>query len=207
MGPSWGHLGPSWGRLGSHKGHLETISGPLGPSLSRRKADFSQTLRSIARLSGPFRVAGGTGRIPRGSSFGKEPKPNPKKFSTSGPPCHESTWGGGSNGLRPIRPLCAWVVGQRALESSLGSRGMSFGGLLKAVLRRLGGLFWASWRPLWASWGPFGFLGGLMGASWGSPGGSWAILGASWGRGLEMSVSVPLLGTPLEPSWGSLGPS
>ena len=45
-----------------------------------------------------------------------------------------------------------------------------------------------------------GPLGGLLGASWG-------FLGASRGRGLEMSVRVPRLGTLLEPSWGPLGPS
>ena len=53
----------------------------------------------------------------------------------------------------------AWVVGQRALECSLGSRGRSLGGLLEAVLRRLRGRLGAVLGPLvgflWASWGHF----------------------------------------------------
>ena len=51
----------------------------------------------------------------------------------------------------------AWVVAQRPLECSLGSRGRPLGGLWEAVLRPLGGGFW-------------GFLGpllDLLGASWG----------------------------------------
>ena len=71
----------------------------------------------------------------------------------------------------PVRHR-AWVVGQRALECWLGSRGRSFWGLLEAVLKRLGGCFEASWGLLWASWGP---LLGLLGASWGP----WGLLGES----------------------------
>ena len=66
----------------------------------------------------------------------------------------------------------AWVVSQRPLECSLGSRGRSLGGLMAPPLRPLGGrfgaswgLFWASWEPLGASWGPLGsLLGGTFGA-------------------------------------------
>ena len=47
----------------------------------------------------------------------------------------------------------AWVVGQRPLECSLGSRGRPLGGLLEAVLKPLGGRFGASWGLFGASSG------------------------------------------------------
>ena len=62
-------------------------------------------------------------------------------------------------------------MGQRALQCSLRSRGRCFGGLLEAVLRRLGGRFGASWCLFWASWG----------RAWGLLGASWGLLGASCG--------------------------
>ena len=71
----------------------------------------------------------------------------------------------------------AWVVGQRALECSLGSRGRSLGGLLETVLRRLGGRFGASCGPLG---GLLGACFGPLGPSWGPLGASWELLGASW---------------------------
>ena len=109
---------------------------------------------------------------------------------------------------------------------------MSFGGLVEAVLRRHGGLSWASWGPLgglfWASWGPHGAswgpLGGLLGALWAS----WGLLGAegstcpfrspfwalSWSRlggsGAILDSSWAVLGPSwavLGPSWGPIGPS
>ena len=70
----------------------------------------------------------------------------------------------------------AWVVGQRPLECSLGSRGRPLGGLLEGVLKLLGGGVGASWGVFWASWGP---PGGILGASWGPVGASWGPLGAS----------------------------
>ena len=62
----------------------------------------------------------------------------------------------------------AWVVGQSALECSLGSRGRPFGGLFEQVLKPLGGSFGAS----------FGALGGLLGVSWGLLRALWGPLGA-----------------------------
>ena len=72
----------------------------------------------------------------------------------------------------------AWIVGQRALECSLGSRGGPFGGLLEAALKPLGGRIGASIGP----------LGGLLGA----------LLGLSRGGRLEVSVRGP----PLAPFQG-----
>ena len=68
----------------------------------------------------------------------------------------------------------AWVVGQRPLKCSLGSRGRPLGGLLEQVLKPLGGSLGASWGFFWGSWGP-------LGASWGCLAGIWGPLGASWG--------------------------
>ena len=86
----------------------------------------------------------------------------------------------------------AWVVGQRALECWLGSRGRSFWGLLEAVLRRLGAVLkplGASCGPLGASWGPLGaegsichFVVPLLGPSWARLGGLLDRLGGLLGR-------------------------
>ena len=75
----------------------------------------------------------------------------------------------------------AWVVAQRPLECSLGSRGTTpFGGFWAAVLKPLGEPFW----------GLFGSFGGLLGASLGPLGGllgpSWGLLGPS--RGGKLNV-------------------
>ena len=109
----------------------------------------------------------------------------------------------------------AWVVGQRPLGCSLGCSleccGWPLGGLLEAVLRPLGRVFWSSWGLLGALLGlPGGLLrrkagffsvwcragaplGLVLGASWVVLGGSWAVLGPSW--------------AVLGPSWRPLGPS
>ena len=78
MEPFWALLRPSWApwrRLGTVLDQSWTMLGvkdailePSGAKNSTRQA------------------AGGTGRSPRGSSFGKEPKPTAKGFSTPGTP-------------------------------------------------------------------------------------------------------------------------
>ena len=74
------------------------------------------------------------------------------------------------------------------------------GGVLEAVLKRLGGRFGASWGLFSVSWGPHG-------ASWGPLGVSRGPFGA---EGPNVLFGFPLLGPswgPLGPSWTPLGPS
>ena len=87
----------------------------------------------------------------------------------------------------------AWVLGQRALQCSLGSPGRPLG-CLKWYFR---GLLGAVSGPLGACFGP---LLGLLGPAWGLLGASWGLLGPSWGL-LEASWAV------LGASWDVLGPS
>ena len=102
----------------------------------------------------------------------------------------------------------ARVVGQKAIECLLGSRGSKFrGSRVEAVLMRLRGPLWSLFGPhlglFGPSWlGPRGIplgslleaalrpIGGCFGASWGLVWVSWGPLGASWGA-----------------SWGPLGAS
>eukprot|EP00959_Pyramimonas_sp_CCMP1952_P471561 9498613-Pyramimonas_sp.AAC.4 len=72
----------------------------------------------------------------------------------------------------------AWVVGQRALECSLGYRAKCFGGLVETILMRPGSCLGASWGLFWASRGP---LSGLLGISWGLLGASRRPLGGFLG--------------------------
>ena len=115
------------------------------------------TLRSFMGLS----VGGGTGRIPRGSSCGKEPKPKTVGFSTPGAPVASQQGAADLVAFGPFRHR-AWVVGQRPLECSSGSCGRPLGDLWEVVLRPLGGRFGASWGFFSVSRGP---LGGPLGAS------------------------------------------
>ena len=97
----------------------------------------------------------------------------------------------------------AWVVSQRPLERSLGSRGN------EASRGPLGGRFEASWGPFWGLLGPLlGLLGaswGPWGTSWGPPGASWGPLGASWGRIGAENLTFRFVFSLLGPSWGLLG--
>ena len=93
LGASWavlGHLEAILGRLGLSWAVLEAVLDHLGrtwrPSWTILEAILGQRghLRGHLEPSwrifgglGNVRVASGTGRSPRGSSFGKEPKPNP----------------------------------------------------------------------------------------------------------------------------------
>ena len=112
----------------------------------------------------------------------------------------------------------AWVVGQGALQCSLGSPGRSLGclkwyfrglfgaglGPLGAWFGPLGGLFWASWGLLGASWGPLGASRGPLRALLGPP-------GAPGSGNLNfLNFFAPLLapsGPVLGPSWAVLGAS
>ena len=94
LGPSWrpswtilgglgGHLGPSWRPSWANVAILEAILSRLGGFFG----NWAISWASYGSCGGgklgsgspgrSFRVAGGTGRSPRGSSFGKEPKANP----------------------------------------------------------------------------------------------------------------------------------
>ena len=184
---------------------LEAISSSLG-----------EFVPVVDLVCGPFGWPAGRAETHWRVLLGKEPKPKPRGFSTPGTPVINQQGAADlvAFGLSRHR---AWVVGQRPLGCSLGCSleccGWPLGGLLEAVLRPLGCLFWGSWGPLGALLGPPGGLlrrkagffsvwcragaplGLVLGASWVVLGGSWAVLGPSW--------------RPLGPSWdglrGSLG--
>ena len=118
----------------------------------------------------------------------------------------------------------AWIVAQRSLQCSLGSRRTPLGDFWAAVLKPLGepfgGLLGSFWGLLGASLGP---LGGLLGPSWGLLGPSrsgkysFRSIGRPLGPLLGGRPLGPLLGpsssplapprAPLGPSWGPPGPS
>ena len=170
LGGLLGSLGPSWRRIGGLLGELGGIVDPLGPSwrpswtilggigghigqswmpywanvaileaiLSRLGGTFGNWAMAWASY-GSWGGDGGLGRSPRGSSFGKEPKPKPRGSSTPGTPVMNQQGAADLMAFGPSRHR-AWVVGQRPLGCSLGSRGRHLGGLLEAVLETLGGL-------------------------------------------------------------------
>ena len=158
MTPSWAVLDTSWGhlsRLGGHLGrlggileailgHLGRLGHHLGPSWGNKGSD--------GRIFGIFRVAGGTGRSPRGSSFGKEPKPKPRGFGTPGTPVMNQQGAADLVASGPSRHR-AWVVGLCPQRCFFGVFSERFGKLLEAfgsVLGTVGGFFGpcgSSWRP------------------------------------------------------------
>ena len=96
LGPSWDVLVASWSDLEASRTLLGRLGGHLGPSWANFQAILA-VLEAILEPSGagktfattscaPFRVAGGTGRSPRGNSFRKEPKPKSEGSSTPGTP-------------------------------------------------------------------------------------------------------------------------
>ena len=123
LGPSWAvweaildHLGRSWrpswtileailGQRGHLGGHLEPswrIFWELGDVLGVLWVVWGREIGELSAL----RVAGGTGRSPRGSSFGKRTKTKSQRVQHARHPCDESTGGGGPSGFRPIPPPC-----------------------------------------------------------------------------------------------------
>ena len=153
-----------------------------------------------------FRVAGGTGRSPRGSSFGKEPKPKPRGSSTPGTPVMNQQGAADRRRLRRITAApcpfgSAYVADSWARAwprcrtmsspSRFGKRSGNTWGRMNMKRKRksrrrrlLGSLLGHSWGLLGASWGPLGGLFGaslgLLGAFGGFLGASLAVLGRSW---------------------------
>ena len=121
--------------------------------------------------------------------------------------------GGGGTAVGPSRHR-AWVVVQRPLRCSLGSREKPFGGLPEAVWRPLGGCFGASFGPLGGLLGPLGGLSGPLGAFLGRRRALLArlthmeaALGASLGRlGALLERFTAVLGPSWEPLGRSVGP-
>ena len=114
---SWSHLGRLGAILAALEanleaigGHLGRLGGHLGPSWGNKGIDIL--------MLASFRVAGGTGRRPRGSSFGKEPKPNPKGSSTPGTPVINQQWAADLMAFGPSR--------HRAWAACRGCEGLSF---------------------------------------------------------------------------------
>eukprot|EP00959_Pyramimonas_sp_CCMP1952_P153576 3213387-Pyramimonas_sp.AAC.1 len=71
--------------------------------------------------------------------------------------------------LRDLPPATrhfrTWTLGLYAAPPTpWGAPGRSLGGLLAALLKPFGGLWWASWSLLGASWGPLGASWRLLGA-------------------------------------------
>ena len=95
---------------------------------------------------------------------------------------------GPASGNTSLPDVDSWAYA--APPTPWGSPGRSLGGLLAALLRPLGGRFWASWGLFGASWGLLGPLGGLLGAFGGLLGASCGFLGAS--RGPAGSLGGPL---------------
>ena len=151
-----------------------------------------------------LRVAGGTGRSPRGSSFGKEPKPKTRGPSTPGTPVMNQHGAADRRRLRRITAAPCLFGNADVAESWARAwpsyRTMSspsrFGKLSGNTWGRMNmnrkrkmmrksrrmrvvrSLLGHPWGLLGASWGP---LRGLLEASWGPPWASWGPLGASWG--------------------------
>ena len=197
---------PSWAILAV----LEAISSHLGGFFP-----------VVDVVSGPYGWPAGRAGAHWGSSFGKEPKPKPRGFSTPGTPVMNQQGAADlmAFGLSRHR---AWVVGQSPQGCFLGSLRRALGGLQ-------GGSFAAFGEPVGASWGPLGGLLGPLGGVSGLPGGglgrgarkvgacppsgarleeflgpSWAVLEASGPvLGASWAVSAPSWG-PLRPSWGDL---
>ena len=155
-----------------------------------------------------FRVAGGIGRSPRGSSLGKKPKPKPKGFSTPGTPVMNQQGAADRRRLRRITAApClfgnadvaeswarAWPSYRTmSSPSRFGKPSGNMWGRMNTKRKRkrksrrmrlLGSLLGHSWGLLGASWRPLGgLLGaslGLLGAFGGFLGASLAVLGLSW---------------------------
>ena len=150
----------------------------------------------------PFRVAGGTGRSGRGSSFGKDPKPTPRGSSTPGTPVMNQQGAADRRRLRRITAApClfgnadvaeswarAWPSYRTmSSPSRFGKPSGNMWGRMNTKRKRkrksrrrrlLGSLLGHSWGLLGASWRP---LGSLFGASLGLLGAFGGFLGASWG--------------------------
>ena len=175
LGPSWSLLGRTWRYFGLSWAVLEAILDHLGRTWRPSWAILA-VLEAILEPSGgekplpstsgrAFRVAGGVGRSPRGSS--KRIK-NHQKSSTPGTPVRNQQGAADLTAFGPSRHR-AWVVVHRPLGCSLGCRGRPFEGLLEAVLTLPGARFGASLG--------LGCLGSLLGVSWGPLGG---LLEACW---------------------------
>ena len=121
LGRTWRYLGPSWAVLEAVLDHLgrtwrpswtilEAILGQRGHLGSHLGPSWRIFFR-IEVLSASFRVAGGTCRSPRGSSFGKRTKTKPPLSST---PCTPAASRQGAADLMAFGSSRhrAWVVGQ-----------------------------------------------------------------------------------------------
>ena len=108
--PSWTILEAILGQRGHLGGHLEPswrIFWELGDVLGVLWVVWGREIG--VRQS--FRVAGGTGRSPRGSSFGKRTKTKSQRIQHAGPPFGKPTGGGGSKTptANHRRPLPFWM--------------------------------------------------------------------------------------------------
>ena len=138
MGASWAVLACLGGLLGGLGGILDplwtssrlswTLLGELGSHLALLEAILSRHRGFVADVEvvcAAFRVAGALGRSPMGSFFGKEPKPNRKKFSTPGTPVINQQGAADRRRLRRItaapclfgKRLCGQTVGPRTAQA------------------------------------------------------------------------------------------
>ena len=152
----------------------------------------------------------GRAEAPGGVLLEKEPKPNPKKFSTPGTPAMNRQGAADRRRLRRITAApcpfgSAYVADSWARAwprcrtmsspSRFGKRSGNTWGRMNMKRKRkrkrksrrrrlLGSLLGHSWGLLGASWGPLGGLFGaslgLLGAFGGFLGASLAVLGGSW---------------------------
>ena len=208
----WRSFGPSWRHLEAILGRLGAILAVLGANLEAILGHLANLEAILSRLGGlfvdvvlvcaAFRVAGGTGRSPRGSSFGKEPKPKPKNSSTPGTPVINQQGAADRRRLRrvtaaPCLLAYAYVAelwAQRLVKLSDHAfpepLGEPFGEHVweeeeneeneeEAVFGSILGHLGLSWGHIGCLWGR---LRALLGPSWGHLGPPWWSLGLSWGR-------------------------